>query len=153
MASDGALADGRITWSVPVQVNADHNVPAFTPTIHVRADGVIGVTYYDLRNGHTSPASLLNRLLRHVQRRRDLQGVTPVRAFDLDLAAEFRKGCFSATYESLASTASGFSLYVQPTPVPSPQRRVHRLSSGDGGRAGAGGSAGRPSRRWRRRRV
>src|SRR3989454_12223358 len=52
-------ADGGLTWSVPVQVNADPNVQAFTPTIHVRADGVIGVTYYDLRNDTSSPASLL----------------------------------------------------------------------------------------------
>jgi len=48
--------DGGQTWSMPVQVNADPNVQAFTPSVTVRADGVIAVTYFDLRN-NTSPAA------------------------------------------------------------------------------------------------
>ena len=40
--------DGGQSWSAPVQVNADTNAPAFTPTINVRSDGVIGISYYDL---------------------------------------------------------------------------------------------------------
>jgi hypothetical protein len=48
--------DGGQTWSLPVQVNADPNVQAFTPTVNVRADGVIAVTYFDLRN-NTSPTA------------------------------------------------------------------------------------------------
>jgi hypothetical protein len=43
-------ADGGQTWSAPVEVNGDPNAAAFTPNVHVRADGVIGITYYDLRN-------------------------------------------------------------------------------------------------------
>jgi hypothetical protein len=42
--------DGGTTWSTPVQVNGDINAVAFTPTINVRSDGVIAITYYDLRN-------------------------------------------------------------------------------------------------------
>src|SRR5262249_18697090 len=37
--------DGGLTWSTPAQVNADANVVAFSPTINVRSDGVIAITY------------------------------------------------------------------------------------------------------------
>jgi hypothetical protein len=107
-------SDGGLTWSVPVQVNADHNVQAFTPTIHVRADGVIGVTYYDLRNDTSSPGSLLSDCWLVTSgdgvtfRESHLSG-----PFDLDLAPN-SQGLFLGDYESLASTASGFlPLYVQ----------------------------------------
>ena len=107
-------ADGGLTWSVPVQVNADHNVQAFTPTIHLRADGVIGVTYYDLRNATSSPASLLTDCWLVTSsdgvtfRESHLSG-----PFDLDLAPN-SQGLFLGDYESLASTASGFlPFYVQ----------------------------------------
>jgi hypothetical protein len=107
-------SDGGLTWSVPVQVNADHNVPAFTPTIHVRADGVIGVTYYDLRNDTSSPAELLTDCWLVTSS----DGVTFKEShlsgpFDLDLAPN-SQGLFLGDYESLASTASGFlPFYVQ----------------------------------------
>jgi len=107
-------ADGGLTWSVPVQVNADRNVQAFTPTIHVRADGVIGVTYYDLRNATSSPASLLTDCWLVTTsdgvtfRESHLSG-----PFDLDLAPN-SQGLFLGDYQSLASTASGFlPFYVQ----------------------------------------
>ena len=107
-------SDGGLTWSVPVQVNADHNVQAFTPTVHVRADGVIGVTYYDLRNDTASPASLLTDCWLVTSsdgvtfRESHLSG-----PFDLDLAPN-SQGLFLGDYESLASTSSGFlPFYVQ----------------------------------------
>ena len=107
-------ADGGLTWSVPVQVNADPNVPAFTPTIHVRADGVIGVTYYDLRNDTSSPASLLADCWLVTSsdgvsfRESHLSG-----PFDLDLAPD-SQGLFLGDYQALASTPSSFlPFYVQ----------------------------------------
>ncbi|HEX3061403.1 MAG TPA: sialidase family protein, partial [Usitatibacter sp.] len=42
-------ADGGLTWSAPVRVNPDASTTAFTPQVHVRADGTIGVGYYVLR--------------------------------------------------------------------------------------------------------
>jgi hypothetical protein len=48
--------DNGQTWSTPVQVNADVNVQAFTPTVNVADDGVVAVTYFDLRN-NTTPAT------------------------------------------------------------------------------------------------
>jgi hypothetical protein len=62
-ARDGiALArsgDGGSTWSAPVQVNSATTVPAFTPNVHVRVDGTVGVTYYDFRPASPSPTTLM----------------------------------------------------------------------------------------------
>ena len=50
--------DGGASWSAPVRVNPDASVPAFTPQVRVRADGMIGVTYFDLRSNTADPATL-----------------------------------------------------------------------------------------------
>jgi len=51
--------DAGQSWSAPVQVNADINVQAFTPTVNVRDDGVVALTYFDLRNNTTASTSTL----------------------------------------------------------------------------------------------
>lgn len=51
--------DGGSTWSVPGQVNANAAVAAFVPSVHVRDDGMIGVTYYDFRANTVDRATLL----------------------------------------------------------------------------------------------
>jgi hypothetical protein len=51
-------SDGGFTWSTPVRVNSNTQVAAFTPQVHVRADGMIGVSFYDLRSDTPSTASL-----------------------------------------------------------------------------------------------
>lgn len=50
--------DGGATWSAPAQINSAPSVPAFTPQVHVRSDGVVGVTYFDLRSNTVDPATL-----------------------------------------------------------------------------------------------
>jgi hypothetical protein len=56
--------DGGQTWSAPIKVNkTPTNEPnfdqqAFTPSVHVDANGTVTVTYYDLRNNTASLASL-----------------------------------------------------------------------------------------------
>ena len=42
--------DGGLSWSTPTRVNRDPLVPAFIPTVAIRDDGTIGVTYYDFRS-------------------------------------------------------------------------------------------------------
>lgn len=48
--------DGGFTWSAAIKVNkTPTNIPAgsqqaFTPSVHVAADGTVAVTYYDFRN-------------------------------------------------------------------------------------------------------
>jgi hypothetical protein len=51
--------DGGRSWSQPVVVNRDPAVAAFTPNLHVRADGVVGLLHLDLRSNTADPASLL----------------------------------------------------------------------------------------------
>ena len=49
--------DGGLTWSTPVGLNQAPAVQAFVPTVHIRDDGTIGVTYYALRNNTTAPTN------------------------------------------------------------------------------------------------
>jgi hypothetical protein len=51
--------DGGSTWSAPVAINQAAEVPAFTPTLAVRADGTLGVMHYDLRSDTADPSTLL----------------------------------------------------------------------------------------------
>ncbi|MFC0113587.1 exo-alpha-sialidase [Kibdelosporangium aridum] len=46
--------DGGLTWSAPVPVAAQ----AFSPALAVLSDGTVGVTYYDLRDNTSDPATL-----------------------------------------------------------------------------------------------
>ena len=51
-------ADGGITWSAPARINRDPTVTAFEPSVAVRSDGTIGVTYFDFRSNTLDPATL-----------------------------------------------------------------------------------------------
>lgn len=109
--------DGGGTWSAPLQINGDPAVQAFTPTITVRADGVIGVTYYDLRNAGAATNALLTDCWLVTSsdgthfKETHLSG-----PFDLRLAPN-SEGLFLGDYESLASNSSGFlPFYVQTNP-------------------------------------
>jgi BNR/Asp-box repeat len=106
-ARDGiALAqssDGGLTWSAPVQINRDPLVPAFVPSVHVRADGTVGVSYYDFRSNTADPATLLTDAW--LTRSRD--GLTwrenrVSRPFDLSKAPK-AGGLFLGDYQGLAS--------------------------------------------------
>jgi hypothetical protein len=111
--------DGGQTWSAPAQINADPNVQAFTPTINVRTDGVIAVTYFDLRN-NTAPSTT------HLYS--DCWMVTSTDggmsfseqhlsgSFDLENAPD-SEGLFLGDYQALVSTGSGSAFlpfYAQP---------------------------------------
>ena len=41
--------DAGLSWSMPVRASGNLAAAAFIPNVHVRADGLIGVGYYDLR--------------------------------------------------------------------------------------------------------
>ena len=51
--------DAGRSWSAPVAVNREADAPAFTPVVHVRADGRVGVLHYDLRSDTPAPDTLL----------------------------------------------------------------------------------------------
>src|SRR5262249_54051525 len=95
-------------WSGPVQVNAYTAAQAFTPTVYVRADGVIGVAYNDLRNNTSSPAHLwVDRWLVSSSDGVRFAETHLAGPFDLDLAA-VSEGLFVGDYEALASGPGGF---------------------------------------------
>jgi hypothetical protein len=56
--------DGGLSWSAPIKVNqTPTNLPAgnqqaFTASVHVSANGTVGVSYYDFRNNTPAPAIL-----------------------------------------------------------------------------------------------
>jgi BNR repeat-like domain len=109
-------SDGGLTWSAPVQVNRDTTVAAFTPSVHVRNDGTIGVTYYDFRSNTVDPATLPTDYW--LARSRD--GLTwresrVSRAFDL-AKAPVARGYFLGDYQSLVSLGPLFlPFYVKTT--------------------------------------
>jgi hypothetical protein len=108
--------DGGLTWSAPVRVNADPNVWAFTPQVHVRADGTVGVTYYDLRSDTADPATLWADFW--LARSIDAVNWSETRVsppFDLALAP-IAGGYFLGDYTGLVSSGTSFiSLYAKTT--------------------------------------
>lgn len=108
--------DGGLTWSAPVQVNRYPAVAAFTPSVHVRNDGTIDVTYYDFRSNTADPATLPTD--EWLARSRD--GLTwresrVSRAFDL-AKAPVARGLFLGDYQALVSLGPLFlPFYVKTT--------------------------------------
>lgn len=101
-------ANGGMSWSTPVQINTSTTTQAFIPTVHVRADGVIGVSYYDFRNNTSSTQTLLT----------DYWLVTSSDAtnwteshitgpFDLSIAPR-DGGLFLGDYQALANSGATF---------------------------------------------
>jgi hypothetical protein len=111
--------DGGQTWSAPLQVNADTNVQAFTPTVNVRTDGVIAVSYFDLRN-NTNPSA--NTLYADCWMVTSADGGATFTeqhlsgSFNLYNAPD-SEGLFLGDYQALVSTGSGSAFlpfYAQP---------------------------------------
>jgi hypothetical protein len=106
--------DGGQTWSTPVQVNSAASAQAFTPSIHVTANGTIGVTYYDLRSNTGDATTLPTELI--LARSSDGARWTEHRVtppFDLGTAPVAR-GYFLGDYQGLASTNNVFlPVYVR----------------------------------------
>ena len=106
--------DGGLTWSAPVAVNARIDVAAFAPTVHVRSDGTIGVTYYDFR-ADTMDRTTLPTVYRLATSNDGINwrdsGVED--AFELRQAPVAR-GFFLGDYLALSSNGSAFSaLYAR----------------------------------------
>ena len=101
--------DGGLTWSEPARVNSDPTVSAFIPQVHVRADGTIGVTYFDLRSDTADAATLFT----DYWLARSLDGVnwTETRVagpFDLASAPQAGGAFFLGDYMGLASSGTTF---------------------------------------------
>ncbi len=100
--------DGGLTWSEPARVNSNPAVPAFTPQVHVRADGTIGVSYFDLRSDTAAAPLLTDYWLA-----RSVDGVSWTEThvsgpFDLATAPQSEGGLFLGDYMGLASSGTTF---------------------------------------------
>ncbi|MFZ5638670.1 MAG: exo-alpha-sialidase [Pseudomonadota bacterium] len=101
-------SDGGLSWSTPVRVNGAPAVPAFTPSLHVAADGTVGVSYYDLRNDTaTAPLSTDAWLARSRDGGATWTDLRLGATFDL-AQAPFANGLFVGDYTGLVSVGGRF---------------------------------------------
>jgi hypothetical protein len=113
-------ADGGLTWSPPVQINSVPGVQAILPTITIRDDGLIGVTYYDFR-GHAPGAATLAT---NYWLTTSIDGATWNEShvsgpFDF-VTAPFAEGLFLGDYQALSSVGSTFVPFYVTTNLASP---------------------------------
>jgi photosystem II stability/assembly factor-like uncharacterized protein len=100
--------DNGTTWSAPIRVNALANVPAFTPSVHVNRHGVLGVSYYDIRNNtSTLPLTTDAWLARSGDGGATWTEQRIGASFDL-LGAPNANGFFVGDYQGLASSDGVF---------------------------------------------
>ena len=131
--------DGGRTWSAPVRVNGDASVAAFTPQVHVRADGTIGVAYFDLRSNTPDPATLFT----DYWLARSADGVTWTEThidgpFDISTAPSVGGAYFLGDYMGLASSGAAFvSLYARTTGDPANRTDIFARSIAATAEAGA----------------
>jgi BNR repeat-like domain len=121
--------DGGRTWSPTIKVNkTPTNIPignqqAFTPSVHVAADGTIGVTYYDFRKNTSATPLLTDYFVVHCHPSNGSctssanwgaeKRLTNV-SFDMR-KAPFARGFFTGDYEGLASDGNDFTpFFSQP---------------------------------------
>jgi hypothetical protein len=101
--------DGGFTWSAPVRVNGDPSVQAFTPHVHVRADGTVGVSYFDLRPDTPDAATLLtDHWLARSTDGVNWQEVRVAAAFNLNTAPQAGGQYFIGDYMGLSSSGGDF---------------------------------------------
>ncbi len=100
--------DGGRSWSAPVAVNKISAVHAFTPTLHVRADGLVGLMHYDLRSNSDDVSTLLADAWLLSSRDGITWSETRVHGpFDM-AAAPDAGGLFLGDYHGLVSAGTSF---------------------------------------------
>ena len=108
--------DAGLTWSAPVRVNSVSGTPAFTPQVHVRADGTIGVTYFDLRSNAPDIATLLTDYW--IARSTDGVNWSEARVadtFNINTAPIAEGGYFLGDYMGLVSSGTAFLAFYTRT--------------------------------------
>jgi hypothetical protein len=100
--------DGGRTWTAPVAINKVASVAAFTPTLVVRADGLVGVMHYDLRNNTPNTATLIADAWLLTSRDGLTWAETHV-AGPFDMAeAPNAEGLFLGDYQGLVASGTSF---------------------------------------------
>jgi hypothetical protein len=101
--------DGGKTWTTPKVISTVTGRPAFTPTVAVNSAGVVGVTYYDLRNlpaGDTTTLPTDYWFTSSTDNFATSLRITPT-SFDL-LTAPNAGGFFLGDYEALGANGAAF---------------------------------------------
>ena len=103
-------SDGGFTWSAPRAINGAPTAAAFVPVVAARADGVIGVIYYDFRDDTADATTLLTDLwlARSADAGRTWTEVRLAGPFDLRFAPQTEGGLFLGDYQAFSATASRF---------------------------------------------
>jgi hypothetical protein len=100
--------DGGLTWSTPVAINAVPAVQAILPSVTIRDDGLIGVTYYDFRNHLPGAPSLATDYWLTTSSNGSTWTEQHVAgSFDFT-AAPFAEGLFLGDYQGLSYSGSTF---------------------------------------------
>jgi hypothetical protein len=114
--------NGGSTWTAPMVISKVTGRPAFTPTVAVNSAGVVGVTYYDLRNLPAGDTTTLptdywfTASSDHGTTFGDETRITPT-SFDL-LTAPSAGGFFVGDYEALGVNGAAFvPFFVQAKPA------------------------------------
>jgi len=117
--------DGGFTWSAPIQVNQTPNVgpvdnrQAHTPSVHVAADGTVGVSYYDFRNNAAGNGTDTDHWLVHCHGGCSMPSSWTDEAhvagsFDIQLAP-FANGFFLGDYVGLDNVGNAFAPFFTQT--------------------------------------
>jgi hypothetical protein len=107
--------DGGQTWSNPVQVNDTpgnaYNTQAFTPSVDVKANGDVAVTYYDMRDDTQGDSTLdTDYWIAHSHDGGHTWGASQQLAGPFDMrSAPYAGGYFVGDYEGLDNTGSLFA--------------------------------------------
>jgi hypothetical protein len=116
--------DGGFTWSRFAKVNkTPTNIPignqqAFTPSVHVAADGTVAVTYYDFRNNDSATDLKTDYFIVHCHPIAPTGCTSPgdwgdeIRLSDVSFdmrQAPFAGGFFTGDYEGLSAANNAFT--------------------------------------------
>jgi hypothetical protein len=129
--------DGGVTWSAPVAINSRTDVPAFTPTVSVRADGTVGVSYFDLRL-NTTDRTTLPTMFRLTTSRDGLSWRESEISGAFDTQRSPLPGYYLNDNQGLSGGVGAFSsVFVRPTGNPSNPTDVVFVNIADGSLRGA----------------
>ena len=134
--------DGGANWWDAVRVNGSDTIPAFTPTVSVRRDGIVAVSYYELASASALPSSPMPvafRIARSTTSDADTwRNVAVEDAFDLSAApgssrGRITNGLYLGEVHGLVSTGTSFSaLYVRTRAMPTDSTEVVFANVADG---------------------
>jgi hypothetical protein len=119
--------DGGLHWSTPIRADqSPGDTPAFTPQIHVSANGTVGLIYYDLENATAAQPGLTDAFIVHCHASCDSTTswaaggetrLSTTGSFDMTAAPD-AGGYFVGDYDGLTASGDVFKpFFVMATPI------------------------------------